>query len=98
MYDPFAADFGEAHPGFFILKADLANVYLGIVFAARMETARADEPLSFQEVFDAIKKDEAYGDLLGSIAAVALPSAKAYGKFMRQPGIIPLWKKLQADL
>ncbi|MBX2994851.1 MAG: hypothetical protein KF681_08515 [Bdellovibrionaceae bacterium] len=98
LYDPFAANFAQDHPGFVILKADIAGVYSGIVFASRLGGSKPDEPLDFQSVLDSIREDRSYRDLMGSVASAAMPSAKAYMMFMKRLGVIPLWNQMKSEI
>lgn len=97
LYDPFAADFSATSPGHFILRTDLANVALGIVFGANLQTPT--QAFSFQEFFDLTVPDGRHQPgLMDKLAGATLDSAQAYSKFMQKIGVISLWKRVERDL
>lgn len=98
LYDPFASKFDESSAPGMILRTDLASVYAGIVFASRLGTPKQGTEISFQEIYDSIKVDPSYNDVVGDLAGTVIPSAKIYGEFMKNLGIVSLWKKLHAEL
>lgn len=97
LYDPFAADFSFDHPGHVILRTDLAGVGLGILFGAHLEAGGGT--FSFQEAFDQLKPDPTYRPgALDTLAAATIPSASAYGKFMKTLGVVPYWGWIKEHL